>query len=144
MSSCETAAVTARSMRKLMFGHDILRGRNPNPLAIECRDLECHVNEECLLTVVECDFHYTSCEARLHHKYMAIATTSSHHTKALSLIHPSWPLMPGRQPSRLMQRALEVLRAEMKFKSLKKRTITKKENWLALSPLYSSHYLYND
>ena len=38
---------------------------------IKRRDLERHVNEECLLTVVECDFHYAGCDARHRRKDMA-------------------------------------------------------------------------
>ena len=44
---------------------------------IERRDLERHLKEECLLTVVECDFHYAGCETILFRKDMASHLTES-------------------------------------------------------------------
>lgn len=43
---------------------------NCSPYAVERRDLERHLSDDCPLTVVNCDFHYTGCDVKLPRKDM--------------------------------------------------------------------------
>ena len=82
--SCDHCGEFASSFEEVVVIHYPVCERYPLPCrnkcdeipegfkyAIERRDLERHVKEECLLTVVECDFYYAGCEARLPRKDMA-------------------------------------------------------------------------
>ena len=112
--SCDHCGEFASSFEEVVVNHYPVCERYPLPCpnkcdeipegfqyAIERRDLERHVKEECLLTVVECDFHYAGCEARLPRKDMA-----SHLAESL-VTHISLMAAHGRKTATEAQRALE-------------------------------------
>ena len=102
--SCDHCGEFASSFEEVVVNHYPVCERYPLPCpnkcdeipegfqyAIERRDLERHVKEECLLTVVECDFDYAGCEARLPRKDMA-----SHLAESL-VTHMSLMAVHGRK-----------------------------------------------
>ena len=112
--SCDHCGEFASSFEEVVVNHYPVCERYPLPCpnkcdeipegfqyAIERRGLERHVKEECLLTVVECDFHYAGCEARLPRKDMA-----SHLAESL-VTHVSLMAAHGRKTATEAQRALE-------------------------------------
>ena len=112
--SCDHCGEFASSFEEVVVNHYPVCERYPLPCpnkcdeipegfqyAIERRDLERHVKEECLLTVVVCDFHYAGCEVRLPRKDMA-----SHLAESL-VTHMSLMAAHGRKTATEAQRALE-------------------------------------
>ena len=108
--SCDHCGEFATTFEDVVTNHHPVCERYPLPCpnkcdeipagfkyAIERRDLERHVKEECLLTVVECDFHYAGCKTRHPRKDMA-----SHLTKSL-VTHMSLMAAHGKQTATEVQ-----------------------------------------
>ena len=109
--SCDHCGEFTSSFEDVVVNHHPVCESYPLPCPNKCdevpectiqrRDLERHVKEECLLTVVECDFHYAGCEARLPRKDMA-----SHLSESL-VTHISLMAAHGRKTATEAQRVLE-------------------------------------
>ena len=111
--SCDHCGEFASSYEDVVSNHHPVCERYPLPCpnkcdeipegfkyAIERRNLEFHVNEECLQTVVQCDFHYAGCESRLPRKDMSI------HLADCLVTHMSLMAVHGRKTATEAQRAL--------------------------------------
>ena len=119
--SCDHCGEFASSFEEVVVSHYPVCERYPLPCpnkcdeisegfkyAIERRDLERHVKEECLLTVVECDFHYAGCEARLPRKDMASHLAESIVTHmSLMAVHGRKTATEAKKTAIEAQRALE-------------------------------------
>ena len=117
--SCDYCNDYASSFEDVVVNHHPVCERYPLPCpnkcdaipegfkyAIERRDLERHVNEECLLTVVKCEFHYAGCDVRHRRKDVA-----SHLTESL-VPHMSLMAAHGKKTAAEAQRtATEAQRA---------------------------------
>ena len=136
--SCDHCGEFASSFEDMVINHHPVCERYPLPCpnkcdeipegfkcAIERQNLDRHIKEECLLTVVECNFHYTGCEARLPRKDMTnhLAKSLVTHMSLLAA-HGKKTVTEAQRAANEAQRALEVQMAEriQKFNSWKKRT----------------------
>ena len=128
--NCDHCGEFASSFEDVVVNHHPVCERYPLPCPNKCdeipegvkyaterRYMERHVKEECLLTVVECDFHYAGCEARLPRKDMASHLAESLVTHmSLMATHGRNAVTEAQRAANEAQRALEMQMAEMNTK----------------------------
>ena len=88
--SCDYCGVYQSTHEDVVHNHWTVCECRPASCPNDCgvypkrKDLECHVKKDCLLQVVDCDFHYAGCEVKLPRREMAA------HLLQASLAHTSF------------------------------------------------------
>ena len=130
---CDHCGEFASSFEDVVSNHHPVCERYPLPCpnkcneipegfkhAIERRNLERHVKEVCLLTVVECDFDYSGCEAMLPRKDMA-----SHLAESL-VIHVSLMATQGKKTVTEAQRGMAETNSKIQVLEEENKSMKKK------------------